>query len=115
MKTSYIMRHPNPSALAMDFGDAMNIPVGEDIGPENHPDTDQFLRIEYGQGIVRMGESKENLHFKQPVYDDCAIFIPAGTWHNVINIGNKPLRLYFIYAPPHHPWGTIHRTKTEAH
>ena len=43
-----------------------------------------------------------------------AIFIPAGTWHNVINTGNIPLKLYSIYAPPNHPFGTVHTTKAAA-
>lgn len=92
----------------------MSIPVGEDIGLEVHPDVDQFLRIEDGQGLVQMGNNKNNLYFRQPVYDDFAIFVPAGTWHNITNIGNKPLKLYSIYAPPNHPWGTIHQTKAIA-
>ncbi len=92
----------------------MSINVGEDIGLEIHPDVDQFLRIEQGQGMVQMGKSKDNLNFRRNVYDDSAIMIPAGTWHNVINTGNVPLKLYSIYAPPNHPFGTIHRTKADA-
>jgi len=92
----------------------MTIPVGEDIGLEMHPDVDQFLCIEEGHGLVQMGNSKEHLNFQQPAYNDCAIFIPAGTWHNLTNTGNKPIKLYSIYAPPNHPWGTIHQTKSEA-
>lgn len=92
----------------------MSINVGEDIGLEIHPDTDQFIRIEEGQGIVRMGDRKDRLDFERRVYDDFAIFIPAGTWHNIINTGNKPLKLYSIYAPPQHPKGTVHETKADA-
>ncbi|MBY7142578.1 cupin domain-containing protein [Virgibacillus sp. NKC19-3] len=92
----------------------MCINIGDDIGIEIHPDTDQFLRIEQGQGIVRMGESKDNLNFERNVSDDSAIMVPAGTWHNVINTGNTPLKLYSIYAPPHHPHGTAEATKADA-
>ncbi len=92
----------------------MSIGVGEDVGLEVHPHVDQFLRIEEGQGIVKMGDSKYDLNFLRKVYDDFAIFIPAGKWHNIINTGNRPLKLYSIYAPPNHPHGTIHRTKSEA-
>ncbi|EJR97332.1 cupin domain-containing protein [Bacillus mycoides] len=92
----------------------MSINVGEDIGLEIHPNVDQFLRIEQGQGIVQMGKSKDNLNFKRNAYDDFAIMIPAGTWHNVTNTGNIPLKLYSIYAPPNHPFGTVHVTKTDA-
>jgi mannose-6-phosphate isomerase-like protein (cupin superfamily) len=89
----------------------MSIPVGQDIGLEVHPNDDQFLYIENGQGLVQMGNNKDCLYFKQPAYDDYAVFIPAGTWHNVTNTGSFPLKLYSIYAPPNHPWGTIHQTK----
>jgi mannose-6-phosphate isomerase-like protein (cupin superfamily) len=92
----------------------MSINVGEDIGLEVHPTVDQFLRIEEGQGIVRMGDTKDNLNFEKRVYDDYAIMVPAGKWHNLINTGNKPLKLYSIYAPPEHPFGTVHKTKADA-
>ena len=92
----------------------MSINVGEDIGLEIHPTTDQFLRIEEGQGIVQMGKAKSNLNFERTVHDDDAIMVPAGTWHNVINTGNRPLKLYSIYAPPEHPFGTVHQTKADA-
>ena len=91
----------------------MSIPAGKDIGLEMHPDVDQFLRIENGRGLVMMGESENNLPFRQPAYRGSAIFIPAGTWHNLINTGRGPIKLYSIYAPPNHPWGTAHTTKAE--
>lgn len=92
----------------------MSIKVGESIGLENHPNLDQFLRIEQGQGLIKMGKSKDNLDFQRRVADGYAIIIPAGTWHNLINTGNIPLKLYSIYAPPQHPKGTVHRTKADA-
>lgn len=92
----------------------MSIEPGDDIGLEVHPDGDQFLRIEEGQGMVRMGPTKDRLDYQRLVYDDFAIMVPAGTWHNVINTGDKPLKLYAIYAPPEHPRGTIHPTKADA-
>nr|WP_256243726.1 cupin domain-containing protein [Bacillus sp. V3B] len=92
----------------------MSIDVGDDIGLEVHPTTDQFIRIEEGQGLVQMGDSKDNLDFEEQAYDDYAIMIPAGKWHNVTNTGNKPLKVYAIYAPPEHPYGTVHETKAIA-
>ncbi|WP_318618272.1 cupin domain-containing protein [Sporosarcina sp. YIM B06819] len=92
----------------------MSLNVGEDIGLEMHPNVDQFLRVEQGQGIVQMGKSKDNLSFERNVCDDSAIMLPAGTWHNIINTGNIPLKLYSIYAPPNHPFGTVHATKADA-
>lgn len=92
----------------------MSIPVGDEIGLEIHPDDDQFLYIESGHGVVQMGNQKDCLYFQQPVFTNSAIFIPSGIWHNVINTGEIPLKLFSIYAPPHHPWGTIHQTKAIA-
>ena len=92
----------------------MSIPVRGEIGLEIHPDTDQFLRIEQGSGVAMMGKRKELLDFQQCISADDVILVPAGTWHNVVNKGRCPLKLYSIYAPPHHPHGTVHRTKADA-
>lgn len=92
----------------------MSIDVGEDIGLEIHPHLDQFIRIEEGRGVVRMGDRKEYLDFQKNVGADFAFIIPAGKWHNLINTGNIPLKLYSIYAPPQHPPGTVHMTKADA-
>ncbi|WP_216827369.1 cupin domain-containing protein [Alkalihalobacterium elongatum] len=89
----------------------MSIAVGEDIGLERHPDLDQFIRIEQGEGLVQMGDSQFNLNFEQRAFADYAIFVPAGKWHNLTNTGDVPLKLYSIYAPPQHPFGTVHETK----
>lgn len=92
----------------------MSLNPREDIGLEVHYDVDQFLRIEQGQGLILMGDGPNNLYFQERVFDDDIIIIPAGKWHNLINIGCIPLKLYSIYAPPNHPWGTVHRTKEDA-
>jgi len=92
----------------------MSIDVGDDIGLEVHPATDQFTRIEEGQGLVQMGDSRDNLDFQEMAYEGDAIMIPAGKWHNVTNTGNTPLKVSVIYAPPEHPFGTVHETKAEA-
>ena len=92
----------------------MSIPVGGEIGLEAHPDTDQFLRIEEGEGKVMMGDTENSLTFVQMVEADFAVFIPAGKWHNLVNTGDKPLKLYSIYAPVEHPHGTVHKTFEEA-
>ena len=92
----------------------MSIDVGDEIGLEMHPALDQFIRIEEGQGLVKMGDRKDRLYFQKNVYDDFAFIIPAGTWHNLINTGKIPLKLYSIYAPPQHPKGTVHETRADA-
>ena len=92
----------------------MTLQPGEDIGLEIHPNVDQFLRIEQGHGFTQMGKNKDNLNFTRMVHADSAIIVPAGTWHNITNTGNIPLKLYSIYAPPNHPFGTVHPTKRDA-
>jgi Mannose-6-phosphate isomerase len=93
----------------------MSIPVGSDIGLEAHPDTDQFLRLDAGRGRVQMGPSKDNLTFEQEVSDGWCVLVPAGTWHNITNIGDEPMQLYAIYAPVHHSPGKIHKTAEDDH
>ena len=92
----------------------MSIPAGDDIGLEAHPDTDQFLRLDAGRGRVQMGPTKDQLDFSREVEDGWAIFVPAGTWHNVTNIGDEPMRLYAVYAPVHHSAGRLQATAADA-
>lgn len=92
----------------------MSLHVNEDIGLECHPDLDQFIYIEQGQGCVKMGDYKNQLDFQENVYEGFACIIPAGKWHDIMNTGNKPLKLFSIYAPPQHPKGTVHETKADA-
>ena len=92
----------------------MSIPTGGDIGLEIHNDLDQFIRIEYGTAKVMTGKCRNNLNYCKNVGCDYAVIIPAGTWHNIINIGNTPLKLYSVYAPPQHPFGTVRKTKRDA-
>jgi len=92
----------------------MSIPVGESIGLEVHPATDQFLRIESGRGRCVMGPAEDDLSFQQDVCDDWSIQVPAGQWHDVINTGDEPLKLYTVYAPVHHAQGIVQKTAAEA-
>lgn len=87
----------------------MCLKPGEEIGMEVHEITDQFLRIESGEGKVIMNGEET------AIVDGFAIVVPAGAKHNVINTSSeKELKLYTVYAPPHHKDGTIHKTKEEA-
>lgn len=53
------------------------------------------------------------MDFRQNMSKNDAVFIPAGNWHNIMNVGKQALKLSVIYAPSNHPKGTIHHTKTE--
>lgn len=86
----------------------MTLEPGEEIGEEVHDDTDQFFRIEEGRGEVVINSRTSTIE------GDFGIVVPAGARHNIRNTGDIPLKLYTLYAPPHHEDGTIHRTKTDA-
>jgi mannose-6-phosphate isomerase-like protein (cupin superfamily) len=92
----------------------MAIEPGREVGWETHEDTDQFLCIEAGSARVVMGPDEQTQDQEWEAEDDFAIMVPAGTWHNIINTGDEPLKLYSIYAPPHHPAGTVHTTPEQA-
>ncbi len=86
----------------------MSLKPGEEIGEEVHDTHDQFFRIEKGKGEVWIDGVKTK------VKADFAIIVPAGARHNVINTGDKALRLYTLYGPPEHRDGIVRATKAEA-
>jgi len=85
----------------------MSLMPGEEIGMEVHA-LDQFIRLEKGRGKVILDGVEHE------VRDDWAIVIPAGTNHNVVNTGDKPLKLYTLYSPPEHKMSVMHATKADA-
>jgi len=86
----------------------MSLKPGEDIGEETHRDTDQFFRVEKGKGEVWIDGARTTIK------SDMAIVVPSGARHNIKNTGDKPLKLYTIYAPPEHVDGTVHIQKADA-
>ncbi len=92
----------------------MSIEPGGEIGWEAHHDIDQFLRVEQGTGRAEFGATEDRVDETHDVEDDWAIIVPAGVWHNVVNTGGEPLKIYSLYSPPEHPDGTVHVTKADA-
>jgi mannose-6-phosphate isomerase-like protein (cupin superfamily) len=86
----------------------MTLKPGEEIGKEVHADRDQFFRVEMGKGDVVIDGQRHSIKRND------AILVPAGARHNVINSGDKPLRLYTLYGPPNHKDGIVRATKAEA-
>jgi mannose-6-phosphate isomerase-like protein (cupin superfamily) len=86
----------------------MSLAPGEDIGEEVHPDRDQFFRVEKGKGVVWIDGRKTTIE------GDFAILVPAGARHNIMNTGDKPMKLYTLYGPPEHEDGTVQVTKADA-
>ena len=86
----------------------MTLQPGEEIGEEVHEDHDQFFRVEKGKGEVWIDGERTKIK------SDDAIIVPAGAKHNVINTGDKSLKLYTLYGPPDHKDGVVHKTKADA-
>ncbi len=87
----------------------MSIKPGEAIGEETHQDTDQFFRVDAGEGKVVI-DGRE-----QGIKNGDAIIVPAGAKHNITNTSDtEALSLYTIYAPPHHRDAVVHPEKADA-
>ena len=85
----------------------MSLSPGEDAGESVHA-TDQLVVVVEGEGYATVSGERE------AITADHLVFIPAGAVHNFGNAGKADLKLYTVYAPPHHKPGTIHANKTEA-
>lgn len=87
----------------------MSLKAGEEIGEEIHHDNDQFFRFESGTGKCVIDGHEYD------VKSGDVIIIPAGARHNIMNTDSiAELKMYTIYAPPHHKDGIIRATKEEA-
>ena len=87
----------------------MSLQPGEEIGEETHDDKDQFIRVEEGTGLAKLGDEEYALD------EGSAVVIPAGLTHNIINSSDdEDLKLYTIYSPPEHKDGIVKATKEEA-
>jgi mannose-6-phosphate isomerase-like protein (cupin superfamily) len=87
----------------------MTLKKGEEIGEEVHINNDQFFRFESGKGKCIIDGNEYTIG------DGDVIIVPAGSKHNVINTSMaEELKMYTIYAPPHHQDGLINATKNDA-
>jgi mannose-6-phosphate isomerase-like protein (cupin superfamily) len=95
------------TAKGMQFV-VMALKASEDIGDEVHQDRDQYFRVEDGVGEISIDGAVT------PIGAGTAMLVPAGSRHNIRNIGKTPLKLSTLYAPPNHADGTVHATKAAA-
>lgn len=87
----------------------MSLKPGEEIGMETHPDNDQFLRIESGDGKAIIDGNE------QVFSTDFCVVIPAGSEHNIVNTSETAeIKLYTLYSPAHHRLDVVQATKAEA-
>ncbi|WMC93765.1 cupin domain-containing protein [Kineothrix sp. MB12-C1] len=91
----------------------MSVPVNTETGLDVHYNSDQFLYIEQGEAFVFMGSCYDCINIQHRVFEGYSIIVPAGVWHNVVNIGSLDLKMYSMYAPAMHSYNTVFRTKEE--
>jgi mannose-6-phosphate isomerase-like protein (cupin superfamily) len=85
----------------------MALQPGQEIGSEVHSGVDQFFRIEKGKGVIDIDGVRTKIK------SDSGVLVPAGARHNLINTGDKTLKLYTLYAPPHHRDGLVRQEKLD--
>jgi mannose-6-phosphate isomerase-like protein (cupin superfamily) len=75
----------------------MSLKAGQETGEGVHMDHDQFFRVEKGRGELVLEGDRVKINRND------AVIVPAGARHNVINTGEKAMKLFMIYGPPHDP------------
>jgi mannose-6-phosphate isomerase-like protein (cupin superfamily) len=86
----------------------MSIPPKGETGEENQEEADKILFIVRGKGasVLNRRTSDAGRHD--------VIFVPAGSLHNLRNVGGHDLKLIAVYSPPLYADGTIQRTVEDA-
>jgi mannose-6-phosphate isomerase-like protein (cupin superfamily) len=67
---------------------------GEPIETHKHLNADEILFLETGTTRVHLGDEVRVVH------GGSTVFIPAGTWVSLSNIGRDPLKLAFVFSSP---------------
>ena len=75
------------------FGTEVEKP-GDAIGTHKHPHADEILFLQTGTSRVRVG------NLERVVHGGATVFIPAGTWVSLNNIGHDDVDLVFLFSAP---------------
>lgn len=85
----------------------MSLKPLQEIGREKHSKIDQFIQVTRGVARVIIDDEDE-----YRLTSGMAIMVPAGSYHNVINISKtRKLKLTTIYSPAEHASGTLQKNK----
>jgi quercetin dioxygenase-like cupin family protein len=71
-----------------------NLAAGGEIHAHRHPNSDEILYLQSGTARVHLGDSVRDVHAGATVY------IPAGTWISVSNVGKEGVSLVTIFSAP---------------
>ena len=70
------------------------LPPGKSSSFHSHDVECETWIIVSGEGEVRVGEDREL------VGPESVVFLPRNIKHQIINTGQEPLRMFWIYTPP---------------
>lgn len=71
-----------------------DLAAGGEIHAHRHPNADEILFLQSGTARVHLGDSVRDVHAGSTVY------IPAGTWISVSNIGKDDISLVSVFSTP---------------
>ncbi len=83
----------NGASSHLVFG-TEDIPPRDSIEAHRHPSSDEILFLQNGLARVSLGDTTRVVH------GGATVFIPAGTWISVLNVGEQPIHLAFIFSAP---------------
>lgn len=83
----------------------MALQPGERVPAEIHADTSQFIRIESGTAVARVGEHGG----EELMRDGDTLIVPPGTAHELRVVGENTVHLYTLYSRPEHADGLVQR------
>lgn len=84
----------NGGSSHLVLGTELMAPGDDPISTHKHPDADEILLLQTGTARVHLGNAVRDVHA------GAIVFIPAGTWISVDNIGHDGINLVFIFSAP---------------
>ena len=77
----------------LSFG-VQEMDPGGKIPLHNHPDAEELLYFYAGRALVTIDGRTYG------VGPETAVFFPRGAWHEIVAVGNEPLKLTWTFSPP---------------
>ena len=70
------------------------LPPGNSSSSHVHEGEAETWIIVSGQGEVVVDEER------MPVGPESVVYLPRNSWHQIVNTGSEPLRMFWVYTPP---------------
>lgn len=69
--------------------------VGSRIPEHSHEGHEEVMYVVSGKGLFVVNGAQE-----YPVSAGCALYAPPGIKHELVNCGDEPLKIVWVYSPP---------------